>query len=213
MVSVGRNSLKALRISERTVSVSGVSASSVVITSSAGKMLRIAENAAAFALLNAPCPRALHTARRRWSKVRRRIISIGWRTGAGSVLRLPLIQKLGNGGWIHTAHRLEFTVLLAVEYPPMLIQNSEGRHSTLQRNVIFGGKIEILVVVANIHMNQHVVIVEQRQIGLLVNVDIQYLAVSAPVSAEVENNVLVRGRCRFDRLGDIGMSVGGCRVD
>ncbi len=128
-------------------------------------------------------------------------------------LWLPLVQKFGYGGRVHFAHGLEFAVLLAVEHVAARVENSESGYAFLQRNLIFLGNVSIAVVAADVDVDQDEVVVQQVEVGLLVEVDVEHLAVSAPVTAEVEDDALVFVFRGDERLRDVVICVGCIGID
>jgi len=134
----------------------------------------------------------------------------GAATGLG---RLPLHEEGGHGAGFHAAHGPELAGLLAVEQLAMLIQNSQRGHAGVDRNLIAGSEIEILILVADVDVDEDVVRVQDGSIGLVVEVDIQHMAVGAPVRSEIENHTLVGGAGCLEPGEQIGFGLLRLRVD
>lgn len=126
---------------------------------------------------------------------------------------LPLLEKGGDGGWVHVAHVLKLAGFLAVEEAAVGIENSESGDAALEGNVILGGEIGVVVVVADVDVDEDVAGVEECVVGLLMKVEIEDLAVAAPVTAEVEDDALMLARGDSKGVADFSMGVGGFVVD
>ena len=85
--------------------------------------------------------------------------SHGCESGAG--LDLPLIQEVGDGVRIHVAHVSKLRGLLRVDYLSVGVNNGESRNSLFERDVVFFGYVEVFVIVADVDMDEQIVLVEE----------------------------------------------------
>src|SRR5476649_1403116 len=83
----------------------------------------------------------------------------------------------------------------------------------MQRNLVFLGNVLIHVHVPNVDVDQDEVGVENRQIGGIVEVEVEDLAVAAPIAAKVDQDTLVIGRSGLESGGQIGPGLRGVRID
>src|ERR1700722_20890215 len=107
------------------------------------------------------------------------------------LLRLPLIQKLCHRIGSHLAHRLELALDLAVEQFSVSVENSQLGHAVLERYAILCGDVRIAVIAADIDMHQHEIILQQLEIGGLMEINVEHLAIDTPVASEIEDDPLV----------------------
>ena len=89
------------------------------------------------------------------------------------------------------SHVLELSRLLRVDDFPLLIEHSEGGDALLNGHAVLLGILKVVVNSPDPHMYEYIVLVQQLVVGCLVKVDIEYLAVAAPVATEVKENALV----------------------
>ena len=122
------------------------------------------------------------------------------------------------------AHGFEFSGALAVKQLAMLIEDGERRHALGQWNLVSLGDLLVLVQVPDVDVDQDVIRIQQRLIGRIVEINIQNLAVTAPVTAKIEDQALMVasrgfesgsevGAGLFGRGIDVGQSMGGQRKD
>ncbi len=104
---------------------------------------------------------------------------------------LPRFQELCYRGWLHVAHVVELARRLCVQDLAVRPKNGQRGHALAERNPISLGEVEIGVEVADVHMNQHEVGFEDGPVCRVVKVEVQHLAVAAPVAAKVEQDALV----------------------
>jgi hypothetical protein len=105
--------------------------------------------------------------------------------------RLPLLEEGGDGGGIHVAHLLELAGSLAVEKVAVGVEDGEGGDAAFKRDVVLVGEIGVVVVVADVDVDEDEALVKELSVGLLMEVNVEDLAVAAPVAAEVEDDALV----------------------
>jgi len=93
---------------------------------------------------------------------------------------------------LHLAHRDELPVFLAVQQLSMFVQHGQRRHALVHRNLIPRRQIQIHVLVPDVHPHQNEIALQNGPVGRIVKVDVQHLAVAAPVAAKIEQNPLMR---------------------
>ena len=128
-------------------------------------------------------------------------------------VRLPLLEKGGDGVGIHVAHVLKLAGFLAVEEAAMGVEDGESGDAALEGDVILGGEVGVVVVVADVDVDEDVAGVEERVVGLLTEVEIEDLTVAAPVTTKVEDDALVLAGSGSKGVADFGVGVGGFVVD
>ena len=123
-------------------------------------------------------------------------------------LSLPPVEEVGNGGGVHVAHVSELGCLLRVEELAVGVEDGEGGNSLLEGDVVLFGYVEVFVEAADVDVDEEEVLVEEFQVWALVEVDVEDLAVAAPVAAEVEDDPLVLEAGLFESGGDFGFGIG-----
>ena len=94
----------------------------------------------------------------------------------------------------------------------MGVEDGEGGNAFLDGHLVPFGDIDVVVHLADIDVDDDEVLRENLGIGTLVHVDVEDLTVTAPVSAEVEDDALVLGTGLFKGGSDVGGGIGGLRV-
>jgi hypothetical protein len=119
---------------------------------------------------------------------------------------LPAIEELcdvlGRGV-------LELLVPLRVEQVTARVENGKRGHAFGDGDVILPGDIEVFVHVADIDVDDEIVLIEKLRVSALMVVDVEDLAVAAPVTTEIEENTLVLAAGMNEGCGNIGTRVGG----
>ena len=110
-------------------------------------------------------------------------------------------------------HSFEFPGLLTVEQLSLFIQNGEGRDAFVERNIVALGDVDVFVQVPDIDVNEHEVGLKNGQVRGIVEVNIEYLAIPAPVAAEVNQEALVRRGGGFQSGGKIGFRLRRGRIN
>jgi hypothetical protein len=128
-------------------------------------------------------------------------------------LSLPPVKEIGDGGGVHIAHVSELGGLLRVEKLAIGIEDCESGNPLLERDIVLFGNVEVLIEAAYVDVHQQEVLVEEFQVGALMEVDVENLAVTAPIAAEVEDDSLVLQAGLFESGGDFGFGVGFCGVE
>jgi hypothetical protein len=123
-------------------------------------------------------------------------------------LSLPPVEEFGDGGGVHVAHVSELGGLLRVEEFAVGVEHGEGGNSLLEGNVVLFGYVEVFIEAAYVDVDQEEVLVEEFQVGALVEVNVENLAVTAPVAAEIEDDSLVLEAGLFESGGDFGFGIG-----
>jgi hypothetical protein len=123
-------------------------------------------------------------------------------------LSLPPVEEVGDGGGVHVAYVSELGGLLRVEELAVGVEDSQGGNSLLQGDVVFFWYVEVFVEAADVDVDQEEVLVEEFEVWALMEVDVENLAVTAPVAAEVEDDSLVLEAGLFESRGDFGFGIG-----
>ena len=114
---------------------------------------------------------------------------------------------------MHAAHGFKLAALLAVEQLAFLAKDGQGGNAFVQRASGTRGDVEIGVHVADVHVDQDEVGFKNGQVAGVMEVDVEHLAVAAPVAAEVEQNALVGCGGGFQGGGDIGFGLRRVGID
>jgi hypothetical protein len=123
-------------------------------------------------------------------------------------LSFPPVEELGYGSGIHVAHVAELGGLLGVEKLAVGVEDGESGNSFFKRDVVFFGDVEIFVEAADVDVDEEKVFVEEFQVWGLMEVDVENLAVAAPVAAEVEDNAFVLEAGLLESRSDFGFGIG-----
>jgi hypothetical protein len=124
-----------------------------------------------------------------------------------------VVEKVGNGFDVHVTHILELFVLLGEEEFAVGVEYGECGNAFLNGHLIFFGYIDVVIHLSDVDVDEDEVIVEELLVGVLVEVDVEDLAVPAPITAEIEDDALVLLASLLDGRGDVGPGVGCRRVD
>jgi hypothetical protein len=123
-------------------------------------------------------------------------------------LSFPPVEELGDGGGIHVAHVSELGGLLRVEELAAGVEDGESGNSLVEGDVVFFGYVEVFVEAADVDVDEEEVLVEEFEIWALMEVDVENLAVAAPIASEVEDDSFVVEAGLFKGRGDFGFRVG-----
>jgi hypothetical protein len=123
-------------------------------------------------------------------------------------LSLPPVEEVGDGGGVHVAHVSELGGLLRVEKLAVGVEDGESGNSLLEGDVVLFGYVEIFIETADVDVDEEEVLVEEFQVWALMEVNVEDLAIAAPVAAEVEDDSLVLEAGLFESGGDFGFRVG-----
>lgn len=82
-----------------------------------------------------------------------------------------------------------------------------------QGHTVAGGEVEIRIVTPDIDGDEHIIGFEQVTVGGIMKVDLQNLAISAPVATEIEQDALLFPGGLDQRGRDIGFALGAIRVN
>src|SRR5690348_6855337 len=110
---------------------------------------------------------------------------------AGSVIRLPVIEELRHIARLEMAHAFEFAMSLGEQDLSFRREHDQRGHATFERYAIVSGDVRVCVVASDVDVNEFEVLLQELLVGGIVEVDIENLAVAAPVAAEVEDHALV----------------------
>jgi len=111
------------------------------------------------------------------------------------------------------AHGFEFAGALAIEQLAVFVENGERGYAFSQRDLIALGNVLVLVHVADVDVNEHIIGVQDGFVGRVVEVDIQNLAIAAPIAAEIEDDALVLRSRGFESGREIEASLLRSRID
>jgi hypothetical protein len=123
-------------------------------------------------------------------------------------LALPPVEEVGDGGGLHVTHVSELGGLLGVQHLAVSAEDCEGRNTLLEGNAVLFGDINVLVEVANVNVDQEKILFEEIQIRRLMQIDVEHLAVAAPVATKVEDDALMLKASLLEGSGDVGCGIG-----
>ena len=103
---------------------------------------------------------------------------------------------------------LKLLVSFGVKQLAMLVENCECRNTFGNGNVIFACDVDVLVHVADVDVDEDEMFGKELGVGAMVVINVEHLAVAAPVAAKVEQYAFVLAACLGDGDGDIGRGVG-----
>ena len=93
------------------------------------------------------------------------------------------------------------------------VEDGEGGDAFGMGTPYFFADVDVVIHVADVDVDEDEVLGEEFGVGLLVEVDVEDLAVAAPVAAEVEDDALVLALACGDGGGDVGAGVRGLGVE
>jgi hypothetical protein len=129
-------------------------------------------------------------------------------------LSLPPVKEVGDGAWVHIAHVSEFGDLLRVDEIAFAVEDGKsGNSSLLERDLIFFRYVQVLIVVADVDVNEEKVLVEEFKVWTLMEIDLKNLAVAAPVATKGEDDPLVFEAGLLDCCIDVGLRISLCGVE
>jgi hypothetical protein len=123
-------------------------------------------------------------------------------------LSLPLVEEIGDGGGVHVAHVSELGGLLGVEKLAVGVEDGESGNSLLERDIVLFGYVEVFVEVSDVDVDEEEVLVEEFHIGVLVKINVEDLAVTAPVTTEVEDDTFVFEAGLLESGSYVGFGIG-----
>ena len=123
---------------------------------------------------------------------------------------LPAIEEGGDG---FRAGVFELFFALGVEEIAVGVEDGESGNALGDGDVVLLRDVDVLVHVADVDVDEDEVFGEDLGVGALVVVDVEELAVAAPVAAEVEEDALVFAAGLREGGGDVGVGVGGLGVE
>ena len=108
---------------------------------------------------------------------------------------------------------LELRGLLRVEELAVGVEDGESGDAFLRGTLYLSAMSRFWSHLADVYVDEDEVLVEELEVGALVEVDVEYLAVAAPVAAEVEDDTFVLEAGLLEGGGDVGFGVGLCGVE
>jgi hypothetical protein len=149
-----------------------------------------------------------------WGGCFRLVLPIFYFRFSFSGFLLPFLQEVVNGARIHVAHISKLAARLAVDDLTAGLENGEGGNTLFEIDAVLLADVEVLVdVAADVYVDQDEVLVEDGEVFGLVEVEVQDLAVAAPVAAEVEDDAFVLAACGFEGGGDVLAGAGDVGED
>ena len=126
------------------------------------------------------------------------------------VVRLPAVEEGGDGfgGGV-----LELLFAFGVEEIAVCVDHGESGNAFGDGDFVLLRDIDVLVHVTDVDVDEDEVFGEEFGVGALVIVDVEELAVAAPVAAEVEEDAFVFAAGLGESGGDVGGGVGGLGVE
>ena len=108
---------------------------------------------------------------------------------------------------------LKLLLVFRIQQVAVGVQNGKRRHTLPDGNVVLGRDVQVVVHVADVYMDHNVILGEKLGVRSLMIVEIEYLTITTPVSAEVEEDAFVVTAC--DTLGAIDLigRVRGLRIE
>ena len=128
-------------------------------------------------------------------------------------MALPTKQEIGHRARLHPAHGLELTRLLAVEQLTVITEHGDCGDAFVQRNLIVRGDVDIGVIPSNVDVHQNVIGLEQRPVGRIVKVQIENMAIGAPIAAKVQDHAFVGRRGALERGGKVSRGLFRRRIN
>ena len=108
---------------------------------------------------------------------------------------------------------LELFFSLGVEKIAVRVDYGEGRNTFGDGDVVLLCYVDVFVHVTDVDVNDDEVLGEDLGVGALVIVDVEDLAVTAPVATEVEDDAFVFAAGADEGGGDVGGRVSGLGVE
>jgi len=125
----------------------------------------------------------------------------------------PLVQEGEDVGRGEGTGGLEFAFFLAEEEFAGGIENGDGGNTAIEWHFVLLGKIEILVALTDVHMDNYEILLQGGSDVRAVEVFVEGVAITAPIGAEDDKNTFVRGRGGMERFGDFLFGVGGGGIE
>lgn len=125
----------------------------------------------------------------------------------------PFVEEVEDIFGGHGTRGLEFATLLAEEELAIGIKDGERRNSTVERDVVFLGDIEISVHLADVDMHDEEGFIEGRSDLRAVECFVENMAIEAPVATKDDKNALVGSGCGVECFGNFLVGVDAFRID
>jgi len=121
--------------------------------------------------------------------------------GMSLMLLLPLVEEVSEIGGLHVAHVREL-VVLGEDDVAVAVEDGEGGDA-VEVDAAALGDVEVGVDAADVDVDLDEVAVQERGVGGFVRVNVEDLAVAAPVATEVDEDALV---------STVGLGDGGVEI-
>lgn len=102
---------------------------------------------------------------------------------------------------------------LTIEQCAFIAKDGERRDTPVEGDVVFFSDVEIGVIVSDVDVDDDEVGFKEREVSGIMEVDIENLAVAAPIAAEVDKDALVGLSGGFEGGSEVGTSLGWVRID
>ena len=123
---------------------------------------------------------------------------------------LPTVEEGGDG---FGAGVLELLFAFGVEKISIRVDYGEGGDAFGDGYMVFLRYIDVLVHVTDVDVDEDEIFGEEFGVGALAVVDVEELAVAAPVAAKVEEDAFVLAASLGESGGNVGGGVGGLGVE
>src|SRR5579864_5303675 len=133
-------------------------------------------------------------------------------SGSAAALRLPLRQELDDVLRTDAHGGFEFPLFLADDQLPVRIENGQAGDTLFQGNFIFLCEVQVLVILADVHMHHVKVVVNQGRDLPGAESGVQNVAVVTPIAAKNQNDALVIFRGSAQRGGNFRGGFLGIRI-
>ena len=95
----------------------------------------------------------------------------------------------------------------------MGIEDGKGRNALRYGNLVLFGDGDVVIHVTDVNVDDDEVLREELGVGALVHVDVEDLAITTPVAAEVEDDALMFGTGLLEGSDDVGGGIGSLGVE
>src|SRR5665213_2007792 len=111
------------------------------------------------------------------------------------------------------AHIRKLASCLRVENLAVWSKHGQCGHALVDRDAVLRGDVYVGIHVADPYVDEDEIFIEQFRVGGLVKVDVENLAIAAPVAAKVQDHAFVLTLCLGQPGCDIGGGISGLGVE